>query len=86
MVEDDTGAAIEMPRYQSHKKVWALKIASIDGARISFSEFGYAPILVDPKMFARYTPVSGDYFVQYDDGYKSFSPAKAFEEGYTKIT
>lgn len=25
------------------------------------------------------------YYVVYDDGYKSWSPAKAFEEGYTKI-
>jgi len=27
----------------------------------------------------------GDYYVVYEDGYKSISPAKAFEEGYTLI-
>lgn len=74
----------EMPRYQSHKQVWALKIASVDGLRLSFAEAGYAPIAVKPELFARYTPVPGDYYVVYDDGYKSLSPAKAFEEGYTR--
>lgn len=28
---------------------------------------------------------SGGYYVIYDDGYESFSPAKAFEDGYTVI-
>lgn len=86
---DDAGPAVEMPRYQSHKKVWALQIKSVIGggpsdyhAKLTFSEQGYAPITVDSKMFARYTPVEGDYYVIYDDGYKSFSPKKAFEEGY----
>lgn len=34
--------------------------------------------------FARGYPQDGDYIVIYEDGYKSWSPAKAFEEGYTK--
>ena len=34
---------------------------------------------------SRYMPKPGDYFVVYDDGYESYSPAKAFEEGYTRI-
>lgn len=83
--DDDTGALMEMPRYRSHKQVWALKIASVNGFKLAFAEAGYAPITVDPVMFARYTPVMGDYYVVYDDGYKSISPAKAFEEGYTRI-
>lgn len=87
MVEDDsgTGAQREMPKYQSHKQVWALKIESVHGLTLSFVDPGYANINVDPKMFIRYTPVAGDYYVVYDDGYKSISPAKAFEEGYTRI-
>lgn len=84
-------AAAEMPRYRSHKTVHALKIAAIGGKpphvmTLSFAEPGYAQIAVDPKMFARYTPAPGDYYVVYDDGYVSISPAKAFEEGYTLIT
>lgn len=31
-------------------------------------------------------PKPGDYYVVYDDGYTSLSPAKAFEEGYTLIS
>jgi hypothetical protein len=27
----------------------------------------------------------GGYFVQYDDGYCSWSPAEAFEDGYTPV-
>ena len=82
---DDTLPAREMPRYRSHKQVWALKIKSVDGFMLVFSEDGYAPIAVDPPMFTRYTPIAGDYYVVYDDGYKSISPAKPFEEGYTRL-
>lgn len=83
--DENIGAGVEMPKYQSHKQVWALKIRSVSGFILDFAEPGYAPIKVDPKMFIRYTPVPGDYYVVYDDGYKSISPAKAFEEGYTRI-
>lgn len=75
-------AEIEMPRYESHKKVWALEIALVTGHRLDFAEKGYAPTLADAEMFSRYTPVAGDFYVQYADGYKSFSPRKAFLEGY----
>lgn len=81
---DDTAPAAEMPRYVSHKKVWALEIDTVNGHRLTFRDKGYAPILCDGAMFSRYTPVAGDYYVQYDDGYKSFSPRKAFLEGYTR--
>lgn len=79
-------AAIEMPRYKSHKTVWALKIAKVAGCTITPADPGYAPFEVDPSLYLRYTPTTGDYFVQYEDGYKSFSPAKAFEEGYTRVS
>lgn len=75
----------EMPRYKSHKIVWALKIADVTGCTITPADEGYAPFEVDPSLYLRYTPTAGDYFVQYEDGYKSFSPAKAFEEGYTRL-
>jgi hypothetical protein len=88
---DDLAAAIEMPRYKSHKHVWALEIASVthrtDGSgvwRLEFVDKGYAPISAPAEMFTRYQPVAGDFYVQYVDGYKSFSPRKAFLEGYTR--
>lgn len=80
-----SGAAAELPRYQSHKKVWALKIKTVNEYDLTFVEPGYAPMSVDPLMFSRYTPVPGDYLVVYDDGYRSISPAAVFEEGYTRI-
>lgn len=76
---------IEWPRYQSHKRVRALKIAKVDGLTIVPEDTRFAPIDVDSVMFIRYTPVAGDYLVLYDDGYKSFSPCEAFEGGYTLI-
>lgn len=33
----------------------------------------------------KHQPKVGGYYVQYKDGYASFSPAEAFEEGYTLI-
>jgi len=83
---DDCAAAMEMPRYVSHKKVWALEIATADRltCRLSFKEKGYAAITASADMWSRYQPVEGDFYVVYADGYKSFSPRKAFLEGYTR--
>lgn len=81
----------EMPRYRSHKEVWALEIAQVSleagGLRLIFKDAGYAPMefgLTDP-ILSRYCPVDGDFYVVYADGYKSFSPRKAFIEGYTPL-
>lgn len=43
----------------------------------------YGPITVDADWFRKHQPKDGGYYVVYDDGYKSFSPASAFESGYT---
>lgn len=82
-------------RYQSHKKVWALKIAQLiwpedeepNEAPVVLipADEGFSPVDCEKAMFSRYKPAPGDYLVVYEDGYRSFSPAKAFEEGYTKI-
>lgn len=78
----------EMPRYQSHKKVWALKIKTIEridslNIRITPEEEDYAPF--DASIDRRPQPEVGWYFVQYENGYHSFSPSPEFEEGYTRI-
>lgn len=86
----------EMPRYLCHKEVWALKIASIDQAPASQvaeggswliqpADDGYAAFEVPHSWYAKHFPQPGGYYVVYADGYKSYSPAKAFEEGYTPI-
>lgn len=82
----------ELPRYQCHKKVWALKIAKIDTDQatlrtvITPEEDGYAPFEVSVGYMQKHVPQVGGYYVQYEDGYLSYSPAKAFEDGYTKIS
>lgn len=83
-MSDDTVQG-EMPRYKCHKEVHALRIRSIRGNVLSFWEDWFAPLDVDPAMFARYVPVPGDYYVVYEDGYRSISPRKAFEDGYARI-
>ncbi len=88
----------EMPRYRCHKVVRALKIGRLimdgagepdrdsdGGAMIFPAELGYEPFKVDRAYIAKHDPQVGGYYVVYDDGYKSFSPAKAFEDGYTLI-
>jgi hypothetical protein len=79
----------ELPQYVSHKRVWALEIAEIgqrmeNGYAVSFRDAGYDPVELPYEMWARYKPVPGDFYVVYADGYKSFSPRKAFLEGYTR--
>ncbi|MCX6845050.1 MAG: hypothetical protein NTU84_00535 [Verrucomicrobia bacterium] len=43
----------------------------------------YLPIHVTHDYVHKHKPEVGGYYVVYADGYKSYSPAKAFEEGYT---
>lgn len=94
---DDCTPMREMPRYQCHKQVWALKIKAIQFARadlqgmhrgpavITPEDDGYGPFEVDERFVMKHQPQVGGYYVVYDDGYKSFSPADAFESGYTLI-
>jgi hypothetical protein len=83
-----TTSMIEMPQYQCHKKVWALKIKSIERGsvtKLSFEDDGYASILVSSDYDTKHQPEAGGYYVVYADGYESYSPAKAFEEGYSRV-
>ncbi len=80
----------EPPRYKCHKEVYALKIAKIspgepDGVLITPAEDGYAPFFVNQEYVTKHNPQVGGYYVSYKDGYSSYSPAKAFEEGYSLI-
>lgn len=55
------------------------------GTFIIPEDAGYARFRVDDEYASKHDPKPGGYFVVYDDGYKSYSPCKAFEDGYTKI-
>ena len=92
----DCGTARQMPAYRSHKTVYALKIAEIldpageneesDGTKIIVpADEGFAPFRVPHEYVRKHEPRAGGYYVVYADGYKSWSPAGAFEEGYTRI-
>ena len=88
----------EMPKYKSHKEVYALKIKDIvfdidtaakenretDGsAMLIFENSKYAHIKVENDYVSKHKPQIGGYLVVYEGGYKSWSPADAFESGYT---
>src|SRR5437899_9591729 len=50
------------------------------GAFITPFEEGYESIPVSQAYMLKHSPKEGGYYVKYDDGYESYSPAKAFEE------
>jgi len=87
-------AMAELPRYKCHKEVWALKIKEIHpgradgkgpGQTLHFEDARYAPMSMSDEWVGRTKPEAGGYYVQYKDGYQSYSPAAAFEDGYTLI-
>lgn len=55
------------------------------GSRIVPEDDRYAPFSVGMDYVNKHNPKVGGYYVRYDDGYESWSPAKAFEDGYTLI-
>lgn len=46
---------------------------------------GATQVEMPPDAFLRGRPMMGDYIIVYEDGYKSWSPAKAFEDGYERL-
>lgn len=91
-VQNAENAARALPRYRCHKEVCALKIAAVEvredkSAVISPFEAGYGHFTTAPGWGERFKGSDEDpgYYVVYEDGYTSWSPSKAFEEGYTRI-
>lgn len=77
-----------MKRFQCHKQVNAAPITHIDGTKLLLQADdgeGVVPIAVSMEFIERHKPKPGDYFVEYEDGYTSISPASAFESGYAEI-
>jgi hypothetical protein len=87
-----------LPEYVSHKHVWAAQIKAVkifdipegsdspvEGkitklAVLDLGEYGYN---VEVDYANRPVPEAGMYYVKYEDGYHSFSPANVFENGYS---
>jgi hypothetical protein len=83
---------MELPKYKSHKIVRALSIEAIEvhqdkSATIAPSLTAYAPFKTQPGWADRFKGDENDkgYYVVYDDGYASWSPTKAFEDGYSRV-
>lgn len=83
---------MEMPKYRSHKTVHALKIAAAevnkDGSvTIAPADEGFAVFTTASDFGERFKGDENDpgYYVVYEDGYKSWSPSAAFENGYTRV-
>lgn len=82
---------MEMPKYNCHKQVHALKIKMVgigdDGSGlITPANPNYSAFEVSKEFMDKHSPKHGGYYVVYKDGYKSFSPADAFDAGYTLDT
>jgi len=82
-----------LPQYQSHKKVWAAKILRViqgpedmtgliceDAAGREMPE-----ISVTDEWYEDHMVLEGGYLVVYADGYESWSPKEAFEQGNTLL-
>ncbi len=82
-------AQVELPQYKCHKVVRAAKITELrangtDGPDLVLGEIGGVVSML-PDWHEKHKPHVGGYYVLYEDGYKSFSPAEAFEGGYTRL-
>ena len=80
-----------MKKYKCHKVVEAAKITKIASNHnrsqdLFFEEdpdYKVDPMNVDEDWVFRHKPEIGGYYVRYEAGYGSYSPAEAFESGYS---
>lgn len=78
----------KLPVYKCDKKVEAFKISSFGTASKDITTiFGFngETAHVSSSYIDKHDPDVGGYYVRYQDGYESYSPAAAFETGYTLI-
>lgn len=85
--------ATKLPLYNCHKQVRAARIAESAYSSEEGRLMGYVMLElpngtlyqqpVHHHWLDKYQPEIGGYFVEYGDGYISYSPAAAFEEGYS---
>ena len=75
-----------MQKYKCHKIVKAMQIQRMEAQS---EDDGFVLLgdgeehFVTDSWFKKFSPQIGGYLVEYQDGYQSFSPKEAFEEGYT---
>ncbi len=87
-----------MKKYRSHKVVEAAKIVRVGDEERAVAPSGERALVLEGGSSVWVTgdwrnkhsdngavPLVGGYFVRYADGYESWSPAEAFEEGYSDL-
>lgn len=85
----------ELPLYQCHKRVRATKVKSFtrqpdscggmhDPYIVTLELDGHPSVQVMEDQLRGLSV--GGYYIVYEDGYESFSPARAFEDGYTLVS
>lgn len=78
-----------LPQYKCHKTVQAFKIGEMEalpnGDIQLISEGDTHSVIVNSAYVDRHRPQIGGYYVRYHDGYRSWSPADTFEDGYTPV-
>lgn len=85
-----TKAKPSLPLWKCFKEVEAFKIGKItlngnnELAATLYGEYPYAAH-VTKQYIDKHNPQPGGYYVRYKDGYESYSPAEAFEEGYISV-
>lgn len=92
-IPEVNGVGRELPKYKCYKEVWALKIGAIEFEENGFARLApadgqvFAPFKIEEDYRSKFKGSEEDlgYYVVYKDGYKSWSPTKAFEEGYTRV-
>jgi hypothetical protein len=76
----------DLPQYRCHKVVRAAKITAPDMQyNRLFLEGDRVVGELPGNFFEKHHPQAGGYLVVYADGYMSYSPAEAFEDGYTAM-
>ena len=82
-----------LPRWKCHKVVEAFKIEHILPEKgglanlVSVETTGHIEhrVCVGGSYLSKHNPQPGGYYVRYEDGYESYSPAEVFESGYTRM-
>lgn len=84
-----TPTTANWPRYQCHKIVRAAKILTLskdNKTNLWCAELeGLPDCELSDAFIQKHHPAIRGWLVEYEDGYRSYSPAKAFEEGYKLI-
>lgn len=95
--EEQAEAIQALPLYQCYKQVRALKIKRVTphierGGNIPFCTMSIETdvpelkqVEVSGDFYTEKKPAAGGYLVIYEDGYRSYSPAEAFENGYSLL-